>query len=262
MTREQDRFRRFECKYVIPPRLATEITAFMRPYVALDPHAIASPDHSYDITSLYLDSPDLRLFQETRDGIANRVKLRLRTYAPDPQAPVFVEIKRRRDRVVLKSRARVTRGQARLVLDCRLNESLLSDRKARQCLAEFQSWITRWAATPVVWVRYRREAWVGTFHRDVRVTLDRKLACAPASALPLWRPDRSQWRNLESRRVILELKFDNSFPDWMGRLVHRFGLQRRSFSKYCNSIERGLDSWYLAAGEGPVRSTAEEVSRG
>ncbi len=87
------RFRRHECKYLISERLAARIRDYVHPYVAPDSHAAASPDLSYDITSLYLDSPDLRLLRETEEGLLNRIKLRIRSYDDHEDSPVFLEIK-------------------------------------------------------------------------------------------------------------------------------------------------------------------------
>ena len=39
------------------------------------------------------------------------------------------------------------------------------------------------------------------------------------------------------RGTILELKFTDRFPDWMGDLVRAFDLQRTSVSKYCLCID-------------------------
>ena len=66
------RFRRYECKYLIPESLAVEIRRYIRPFVDVDPHAADSADRSYDITSLYLDAPDLKLFWESQEGVKER----------------------------------------------------------------------------------------------------------------------------------------------------------------------------------------------
>ena len=173
-------FRRHECKYLIPEEVAAEIRKFARPYVAPDPFAAASPDLSYDIASLYLDSPDLKLFWETEDGQLNRIKLRIRTYNDDPNAPVFMEIKRRFNSLVLKGRARIERPHMDSILAGSAPEVLLLKNNQKNCYDEFLSWMARWLAQPTVWVKYRREAYVGTFNQDIRITMDRKLVCSPS----------------------------------------------------------------------------------
>ncbi len=237
--RIETRFRRHECKYLIPEAVASGIRAYVRPYVETDPHAEASPDRSYDITSLYLDTPDLKLYHESRDGQLHRIKLRIRSYDETADSPVFLEIKRRFNSLVLKSRARIERVDMDSILAGGVTHALPGSDDEQACYQEFLGWLARWLARPAVWVRYRREAYVGIFNRDVRVTMDRTLVCSPADNADSHAPE-FPWLPVETRMVILELKFDESCPDWMARLIQRFCLQRRSYSKYGKSVLRGL----------------------
>ncbi len=237
--RIRTRFRRYECKYLIPPDLAAEIRSYVRPYVAPDPYAAASPDRSYDVSSLYLDSSDLRLYWETVEGQLSRIKLRIRSYDESPDSPMFLEIKRRFDRLVLKRRARMDRGAVASMLAGVVPDTLFREPEQQMYYDEFVGWMDRWLAEPQIWVRYHREAYVGTINRDVRVTMDRDLMCAPANG-GIQAARRSSWQPVETRQVVLEVKFDESFPEWVARLVQRFQLEKRSYSKYGHSVRRGL----------------------
>lgn len=230
-------FRRHECKYLIPEEVAAGIRTFAQPYVAPDPYAASSDDLSYDIASLYLDSPDLKLFWETEDGQLNRIKLRIRTYGDASDEPVFMEIKRRFNSLVLKGRARIERSHMDAILAGGIPESLALKNNQQSCYEEFLGWMARWLAEPTVWVKYRREAYVGTFNQDIRITMDRKLVCSPTSAKADMSP-ASSWLPVEPRMVVLEIKFDGSYPDWVARLIQKFHLEKRSYSKYGNSIKR------------------------
>ncbi|MBC8426698.1 polyphosphate polymerase domain-containing protein [bacterium] len=242
------RYRRYECKYLVSETLAGEIANSIRPFVDVDPYALGSPDRSYDIASVYLDAPDLRLFRETREGLKRRLKLRIRSYCERDDAPAFLEIKRRYDRLVLKGRARVGHDAVAVMLAGGVPDTSGLAGEELACFEEFVAWTARWLAQPVIWVKYRREAYVGAHDPNLRVTLDRDLVCAPSSG-PDCRLPACDWRPLETRGVILELKFTGSFPAWMSRLVQRHELQRRSYSKYCNAVLRGLDAWTLPASE-------------
>lgn len=238
-TRTPSLFRRHECKYLISQDLAAEIRAYARPYLTPDPFAAASPDVSYDITSLYLDSPDLRLFHETEDGQLNRIKLRIRSYDEDPESPVFMEIKRRFNSLVLKGRTRISTDAMASILSGGAPDASSLPEIQQANYQEFLGWIARWLAQPTIWVRYRREAYVGIFNQDVRITMDRNLVCAPPTGgFGLTRP--SAWLPVEDRRVVLEIKFDESYPDWVTQIIQRFGLARRSYSKYGFSVRRGI----------------------
>ncbi|MBZ0268630.1 polyphosphate polymerase domain-containing protein [bacterium] len=239
------RFRRHECKYLVDENLAGAIRDYMRPYVDVDPHAGANPDHAYDITSLYLDAPDLKLFWETEEGVRNRIKLRIRHYGPVQASAAFLEIKRRRDRLVLKGRARLAPDAVAFLLAGGSPDASRLPADERACYGEFVGWVDRWLAQPVVWVKYRREAYVGSYHRDVRITMDRNLVCAPATGRG-GDIRAASWEPVETRKVVLEVKFDASCPDWVVQLVRSFQLQRTSYSKYGNAVRRGLPGSLLS----------------
>jgi len=57
-----------------------------------------------------LDNPGLSLCHATIDGVKNRFKLRIRFYDHVESNPVFFEIKRRVNDVILKERAAVRRA--------------------------------------------------------------------------------------------------------------------------------------------------------
>lgn len=241
-------FRRFECKYLLDERRAARVRRAIMPFVQPDPHAAASPDTSYDIESLYLDAPDLRLYHETIEGNARRLKLRIRGY---PDAPtdvgMFLEIKRKNDRLVLKDRAVVPRSVANRLVDgtaTLVDEDLKPDQIA--CHDEFMAWMARWQARPVVWVRYRREAYMGIFQERLRITFDRDLRCAAGDSLQM--PEDNVYYPSAPGGVVLELKFDSHFPDWLHRIVQREELQQQSYSKYGRAVQYGLSDHRLAPG--------------
>ncbi len=246
MADKESSFRRFECKYVISEAETDAIRCAIRPYVEPDPHACRR-DCSYEIRSLYLDAPDLRLFWETQEGQLRRLKLRVRDYPAAPRnEPIYLEIKRRYDRLVLKDRTAMDRqGIAALLAGEAIDPTVFTPPE-QACFDEFQGWISRWQARPIVWISYRREAYAGLYHPGLRITFDRQLRCAPAEFLR--EPADDDWRSLEPWGVVLELKFDTTYPRWLQRLVERFELKQQSYSKYGHAIRRGVSAWHLPPG--------------
>jgi len=158
--------------------------------------------------------------------------------SPDP---VFLEIKRRDNSLVRKSRARLSGPAFRELVSGGAPDVTQLAGPALSCYGEFVTSVARLGAGPIVHVRYEREAWVGLYQQDIRVTIDRQLRSASAHMWP--QPDESnlEWSEVEQRMLLLELKFDVAFPPWMRELVRRFELQRTSFSKYRNSVLRSAD---------------------
>ncbi len=94
---------RFEFKYIIREPVALAIRDFVRSYLVIDEYGATLPNLSYPVHSLYLDSPDLKLYHSTINGDKNRFKLRLRFYEDRPKAPVYFEIKRRVNNTIRSS---------------------------------------------------------------------------------------------------------------------------------------------------------------
>lgn len=244
------RYQRFECKYLINEDQVQGIREHIRAFTQPDPYAKKAPDGCYVIQSLYLDGPDLRLFRETQEGVKKRLKLRIRCYSDCDSLPVYMEIKRRYNGLVLKARARTMRDAAGKMLSGYASDITHLADEEKACYEEFVSWVGRWTAQPVVWVKYRREAYVGALQPGIRITMDRNLVFAPSTG-PMKPVPSNMWNSIEQRRVVLELKFNKSFPDWMKSLVQRFNLRRQSYSKYGNAILRGMDAWIFPASYGP-----------
>jgi hypothetical protein len=236
---------RHECKFVVPEATAQQALRAVQPFVAPDPHGANSPTHSYPVVSLYLDDARRSLYRETVDGVAQRYKLRVRAYADSPDAPVFLEVKRRHDKVVQKLRCPLPRALlADALAGAPLEASDASSQK-RATLGEFQRLLTLRRATPAAVVRYERQAYVGLDDAEVRVTVDRRLCALPTDRIEL--PfDGPGFRAVPLPGVILELKFTDRMPRWMHGVIVANDLHRVSCSKYCHSLDA------LAGGQAQV----------
>jgi len=222
---------RFECKYVVEPCELPRLRAFLATFLEPDRHGGVDEDGhgAYTVSSLYLDSPRLALYQDTVDGAKNRYKLRLRTYDDDPASRVFCEVKKRIDGVIYKRRVGVERG----VVDAFLggDQFALERASSDQDAAEFALLARRNLAGPTLRVRYLREAWESRGADPVRVTFDTKLCYADSPQGEMSCVD-GDWRGTYLDNPIVEIKFTNRFPGWLADLARRFGLVRRSVAKY------------------------------
>lgn len=237
---------RYELKYRIDERRARGVRDFIRGHLVRDSYARPQLGGSYPIYSIYLDSPSLHLFNATVSGHKNRFKLRARYYDPDPNSPVFFEIKRRVNDVILKERAAVKRGSvSRLLVGGPpaardLHEA--GDPRALHALSQFCHLRDVVNAGGRTIVGYTREAWNAPGDDDVRVTFDRKLAGSWFDPLlPIdqaLRVDRAwTYPPVEDGGVVLELKFTGRYPLWMRELVASFDLYRTCMAKYVACVE-------------------------
>jgi hypothetical protein len=229
---------RFEFKYIIPEQTALAVRDFVSAYLVPDEFGARSPDLSYAVHSLYVDSNDLALYRSTINGDKNRHKLRVRYYEQNGPTPLFFEVKRRNDNVISKTRAKVRREafQRLMAGDLPQPEDLAeSSEQQMQSLDYFCRLRRAIDAGPVSQVSYRREAWLPPDGNTARVTFDRDVRTGP---------DRNAGMNTATShlpcvfgdQVILELKFTNRFPDWMREMVRIFLLVQVSAAKYVEGI--------------------------
>ncbi|MHC4265571.1 MAG: VTC domain-containing protein [Planctomycetota bacterium] len=230
---------RYEMKYVISESKAAAIQNFIRPYIELDRYSKLQPNGFYPIVSLYLDSNNMQLCIESLRGVLKRFKLRIRSYSDNPEYPRFFEIKRRSNRVIIKSRARVRTQDVPILLEGRYVPPIGNYKQDIDAIRQFQLYMRSVHAKPKVLIKYQRCAYEGKMHNRVRVTFDKKL-CYKVTSDPevlLGRPG-FQYNSATLRGVILEIKFTGRYPAWLGRMATTFGLRQRSMSKYASSIKQ------------------------
>ncbi len=228
---------RHELKYHISESKAEAVAQFIKPYIQLDRYCKLHRSGDYPIVSLYLDSGDLQLCRESLGGHKNRFKLRIRSYTDEPDYPRFLEIKRRINTIIMKSRARVMdRDVPTLLAGLPLPpQNYTAD---TETINQFQFYMNNIRARPAVLVRYTRQAYEGGLENRVRVTFDRELAYHVTS-LPEVRLAGGAWQrnSFTLGGVILEVKFTAHYPVWLSRMVKYFNLRQQSISKYASSIK-------------------------
>lgn len=238
---------RREFKYRISEAAAAEVVRSITPFMRPDAYAGVRPGKGYRLASLYLDTPDLRLFRQTVAGEKIRFKLRIRTYSDEVDAPVYFEIKRRVDQILMKKRAQVERSAIRRLLQGGAPRA--SDTADLDNLAEFLRLTAEIGAAPVTRVRYRREAFECVLGEPLRITLDRNLAFVPTTNDNV-SLNGAGWRKAKIDGVILEIKFTGRHPQWLERMARRLELGRLSIPKYVISVSQarglyagGADGW-------------------
>jgi SPX domain protein involved in polyphosphate accumulation len=230
---------RRELKYMISETTVVGIRDFIRFHLEPDEYADPKNFNSYTIHSLYLDSAALTLCNATLQGMKNRFKLRIRFYDQVPEHPVFFEIKRRVNDVILKDRAAVHRSSVDRILHGHWPERSDLVKYTPKNLATLQRFCElkdMLRAEGKVFVSYSREAYVSPHDDSVRVTFDRNLSAAPYDRQLIVRP-LDNWLQPQVEGVVLELKFTDRFPGWMGDLTRCFGLQRDAMAKYVFCVQ-------------------------
>lgn len=193
-------------------------------------------DGKYNIISLYFDSPDQKIYYETRDKKPYRQKLRLRIYnTASLEDKAFFEVKKKYKKRVSKRRTSIVLSDAyKYIYDQLANEQDVSISN-EQIFNEIHSFRTLYDLRPENIVSYDRQAFVGIDDPDLRVTFDFNLKCRNNDLRIENGPHGLNF--VDSELVILEVKVDHSVPLWLSRLLSELGCPKKSVSKFCTSVD-------------------------
>jgi hypothetical protein len=211
--------RAYEVKFLVAETVAAEIKAWALERLKLDPHADPATG-TYEVTTLYLDTPHFDVFHRAKD--LKDAKYRLRRYSLGRE--VYLERKTRRKDRVEKRRTAVPVEEL-----SRLGEATL-----------LPGWAGEWfwedvrarAFAPVCRLTYERTAFFGeSDHGPFRLTLDRRIRGVASHDWGVERVD-GEGRRIAPESVVCELKFRSAMPAAFKALVARLGLASSGVSKY------------------------------
>lgn len=213
-------FKRHEGKYMITCDDYQKIKQVFAEHMIADKHGKST------ICSLYYDTPDFRLIRRSIEKPVYKEKLRLRSYGvATPDSDVFVELKKKYEKVVYKRRISLSEKDAMKYLKTGEIE------KRTQVVNEidyFKSYYKDLA--PSMLLTYDREAYYGKDNHDFRVTFDTNI---------LWRNyDLTLSQGIYGRpllqpnRVLMEIKTAEAIPLWLVDVLSQNKLYKTSFSKY------------------------------
>lgn len=237
-------FQRFEFKYLVDTATKDEIKKYIQPYVIPDPYVENTKNKSYEVVSLYFDSPLFYYYHEKMDGVENRKKIRLRTYRNDGKLSdnCFFEIKRKHDAVVLKDRFRFSTQQYINLAKCDNPFPVVlldGDKTGEKIINEFEVEKYKHSISPRLLVIYEREPFLGKYNKNFRVTFDSNIKAVESDNLLYEGSDFKDisWNQDLRGLTVMEIKFTGVLPSYIKDVVQKFDLERTAFSKYCFGIE-------------------------
>lgn len=220
----------YEVKFLLSESKAQHVEAWASQHLAYDPHVDPARGNTYHTTSVYLDTAALDIFHGRAPF--RRRKFRIRRYGTEPR--VYLERKSRTGDRVRKRRTLIGYGELGLLHDPTFNHTWPG------CWFHRRLHVRR--LRPTCQISYVRAAFMGENSQGpLRLTLDRQVRCAPASA---WSPSDPQGElPLLTGEVVLELKFRDSLPTLYKRLMHELALIPGVVSKYRLAVQAwGLDT--------------------
>ena len=214
-------FKRYELKYMLNRQQKENIVKSMEAYMKLDRYGRTT------IRNIYFDTDTYRLVRRSLEKPAYKEKLRVRSYYPaNGEIPVFVELKKKYDKVVYKRRLVCPEAQ---VMNCFCNGNPLPDDS--QIGNEIRYfWKYYETLHPVVFLSYEREAYYALDESDFRVTFDENILYRE-NDLSLG-SDIYGTPILEDGKTLMEIKTSGGIPLWMCEILTQNHIYKTSFSKY------------------------------
>jgi len=231
---------RYEFKYLVPSEQYAALRSTLLPFLRPDSFAAQQLNGMYTVRSIYFDTPGFEMYHTKIEGIAHRMKVRLRGYNKgDDSSSVFMEIKRKYEGPILKNRAHTTYGVVRqLFRPGAAFEDYAAQIKNADNARRFFYQILSKNLRPVVNVIYEREPYLGkntNIENDFRLTFDLHLrSVSYPSVNQLF--DESGVVFAFPGFFILEVKFNQYCPDWIKPILEDFQMRKEPASKYVGTI--------------------------
>lgn len=212
--------RRYEEKYLLAQAQAAALQSLLDGVLQRDRY---SADGAYFIRSLYFDTPEDADYKDKLLGVSERKKLRLRLYDLQAQK-IKLEIKAKQAKTSHKQSAVLDRTVARALVDGDPTPLLAEGPAARAAYALYQGE----HRTPAALIDYERIAWVFPVGR-ARITLDSHVRASKSDSLF---EANVPMVGVMDPMTILEVKYDQPLPAWLGRMLSSIPSTPLSISKY------------------------------
>ena len=216
-------FKRYEKKYLLNRTEYEKLMSIIRDKLIPDAYGRNT------LCSLYLDTPDYLLIRNSIDAISYKEKLRMRSYGvPNPQKPLFFEIKKKYNGVVYKRRVSMTPEQAATYIES--GEMPFDTQIMREI-----DYLMRFYRQPKpnVCILCEREAFFTVENDNVRLTFDENLRYR--YGFPISDNISEGVPIVEKGQYILEIKTPGAMPLWLANALSECQIYPRSFSKYAHA---------------------------
>ena len=229
----QQKFSRFEMKYIIRKSISESIQKEIRNFMIYDGYANKELKKNYFVRSLYFENNNYSNFNEKVDGVKLRHKYRIRTYSNklDKNTPIFLELKGRENERTYKTRFFIEQNDLNLFFEKKNYFKLKENYLDNYLIEQFIFDCYRKNLSPKILVDYNRTPYINKSGLYFRLTFDNNIVSLSDSRL-YFTSLNSGWRECLAGFTILEVKFESSIPAWFQRIVQSYQLQIRSISKF------------------------------
>ena len=222
-------FKRYEKKYLITKEQLDSIMPQLLEHMELDEYCIGGKE--YRIYSIYYDTVNHDIIRANSQGLTYKEKMRIRSYYAnnDPEDKVFMEIKKKSEKVGNKRRIKIKLKD----IEPFVNEGVMPETNGylqEQVAKELAYFLKMNKVRPALYVQYDRLAMFGKDDKDFRITFDRNVRVRRENFV--FGESEIDDFLLPDGMYIMELKILGSIPLWLTALLSENKLYSRGFSKY------------------------------
>lgn len=226
-------FERTEKKYLLTNKQYTDLlnkSAF---------HLIEDEFKEFTVNNIYFDNDDDLLIRRSISKPYYKEKLRLRGYNDIRDDELFLEIKKKHNKVVYKRRAKITFNE--------VDNDFQFEHEDNQIEKEISYFIKRYNPIPKYYIGYKRFAYKDRENKNLRLTFDKDIT---------YRLDDLDLRSgfygkklLNKDEVIMEIKTNEAIPLWLVESLNELKIYPTSYSKVGNiyikelTESRGITLW-------------------
>ena len=240
-------FNRYEIKFLLNRIQFEAMKRAIADKVVPDKYNIG--DKSYTICNIYYDTEDNELIRRSLAKPVYKEKLRLRSYGvPKADTPVFLEIKKKYNKIVNKRRTTIDLDSARMLTESLIKPENL-DYLNPQVTDEIHYFVQTYGIMPKAYIAYDRQAYSGIEDKDLRITFDKNIRTR-RTELSLEAGDHG--RQLLNEGIwLMEIKCAGAMPMWLVKVLSENKIYKTSFSKYGTEYKQ-----YLTGKDQQVRTYA------
>ena len=225
---------RHEQKYYISQGDAAYLSTLLRHTMQRDKHADRNGE--YHIRSLYFDDCFNSAMSDKLDGVMHRHKYRIRIYNFSDRI-IRLERKSKQGDYISKLSCGISRELAEQII---AGDPYGLETVDHPLIQDVYRMMTTKLLRPAVIVDYVREAYIHPCE-ETRVTLDKQLRTGYLST-DMFNPQLPTFPCLDQDQVILEIKYNRRFPEYILPITSSIPAQRSAISKYtlCRRYEFNL----------------------
>lgn len=215
---------RHEIKHYINTADYLLIKSKLRHIAKLDYHADAYGE--YQIRSLYFDNYQNKILSEKISGVNHREKFRIRFYNGDSDF-IKLEKKSKINGLCSKLSTSISKAECEKIL---AHDITFLKESSKPLFNELYAKMKDQVLRPKTIVDYTREAYIYA-PGNVRITFDKKIRTG-INSTDLFNPQLATIPSLDRQYIVLEVKFDQFFPDIIADVIQTHERRATSVSKY------------------------------